>query len=640
MANGVVRVLLEAAGLARVRAALRGVADEGRRADRALRSSAQALRQEQERTSREAVRNAQRAATEAVRADRDAARERSRIDRARIREEERRLRSSLRERSRMMSVSALAGGANAIAGRMGGHASALGVGTRDDLVRGFIATEQRLIRLAGASRSSGRAVSTGDLTARVNEVAARTNVSRDSLVGGLEVAQNRFSRLADFADSLEEIARAAQASGGADQMNDWIAAMGEFQAQLGTTAEDVPELLGLMVDAMDAGSIEAGDVAANFSGLMNTFRNLRGDAGTGIAGATEFLALAEASGGSGMSAEESRTRVQAMMSLMSDPRVRRHIESATGRSDLFDEESGRMNVSWGEMIDAMAANDEMATPEGLRRVLSVNARSPADLRASQGFMNLINLARGARLDPDNAERRHSVSELMQISGARGRERIDTTMDELMNSTSGRALGVAIQAENRFSETGGELVEYMTRSAAQWAALNTEMPMAIEAFGTLREVIGGVVGSMGAWSLAMGGGAGGAVLGGGAAAGAGGVFSAAAGVTAAATVGVTGALFSGASEGSDRSASNARARRDWLAGLSAENRAAFDASVGGFGATDRRRGDFARELMGRDQTTLNPNTIRELAVAMGAEVGRSLASGAPADGRTPGEPGRR
>lgn len=657
MPNGIVRVVLEAQGLGQVRNALRGVVGESRRADQAMSQSAQQLGRQRVQAARDergrfiaGARARVSAEQEADRAIIDSARrtsrERQRLASAEARELRQRLRA---ERSgsggggiRGIATAGL-GAAAAVGARVSGYGAAVGIPDQAQMIRNFIENEQRFLRTAAqAGISRGRV---GEIQASVQTTALRTSTDQGQLYAALETAQTRFSDLEYFAENIEQIARATQAGGG--DMQDWVGAIGEFRRQLGVSSQDVPELLGIMVDAMARGSIEAGDIAANFSDLLSMYRTLRGDAGAGLGGAREFVALAESLGAGGMSAPETATVMQAFMRTLSSSDRQGALEESLGDTNIFDS-SGRLQMGIPELVSRMAQSGRFNDPAEVENFFG----GGGDIRERRALLMLMNT------ELNNPEQ--SVGALAQASGARGQELIDSTMDMLQNSTSGRAMRAAVEAEVNFARNGEQVVQLMTEMGSEMSRLTTRYPMATEALGMLRDAAagaglslmmlggggalgGGLRGALGGASSLMGGGG----IGGGVAAGALGALAVPLAVGGAAVVGA--AAYS-AYQDEQLARQRESVDRVLQTGSWADREAALEQSAalhgdveGAAGMARRRAGRATAEatmaasgLGDRLSVGLTEDSIRR----MSTEIAGAIARGAPADGRDPGAPGRR
>lgn len=668
-ARGLVRVVLEATGGSRVRAALRGTVADSRRADREISSSARRAAQERTRAEREAARAAataartrQREEVAAQRAIARAAAAASREEQRTIRATERAFRASMRERRREAEATAralgfsgragargavMSAGAGALAagssalGTVRGYASELGVPDRATMVRSFIEAQQSFLRTANFAGISDERRDA--ITSSVGDIARRTNVGPAALFDALNRAQDTFATadfaaLDYFADNLESIARASQATGA--PVEDMVGAIGELQRQLHVTSEEVPDVIGALVAGMAGGSLTAGDVAANFSRNMDQFTTIRGEAGRGESGAREFLAMAQALGGAGRGAEGASTLMENLFSALSRRDVRRAIEGREGLNDrnIFDA-NGRLAISFGELFERMAASPTFTTPEGLENVTH-DAQARAAILALTG------------------EGGTAVSGLMNVSSEEGNALIDSTMSDLMNSDSGRAMNLGVAAEASFLGNGGEVVRLMTEMTAPLVALTNEYPratMALEGLGEMARNVAGALMGMAILNGTNAAAAGAAGAGGAAAAGGLGAIG-----RAAAMAPLVGGAIMGAEALGDwgnRSAMRTGERGGEAIGfLDSLNSPEMRSFLGLFRNAgmpevparlrEGAAGAPAAPDAGRPATvTIDPASVRAIgdATRTGAATGVSTgtARGAPpASARAPGEPGRR
>lgn len=627
-------MIMQATGSGSVRAALRGTVTEARRADREMSASARRATQERTRMQRQAMGESRRLIREGQREEERARRDSLRSSMAASREErrsrmaeERRLQGELRSARRArgearsaipgMVAGGLIGAGTAVMGRVEGMGAALGVPSRDELVRSFIEAQQNFIRTSEAAGIGGERRE--EILGTVGSVARSTNTDPTQLLAMLDVAQNRFSDLEFFAQNMEAIAQAAQAGGG--DVSDWAAAAGEFRRQFGVASEDVPGMFGAMIAAMDAGSIEAGDIASEFTGVMSAFVAARGEEGRGTGGAREFLAVAEGLGAAGLSSSETATRMQGLLSAFGRAPVRAGIERELGDSEIFDS-GGRLAMSFPDLIDRMVergANSPRALERmGLNRV---EARG-----ALQTLIDTRSTGSGANLH-----------DLMNVSSEAGLERIATTNAALMDSTSGRALRVGTDARVNFMENGEGVVALMTELVGPLSEFQTRFPLVNEGLGMLRDAaMGAAVGLMGMTALqAMGGGAavaGGAATGGAATAAAGGSLGLAALGAGAAIIGAE-----RLGDAANRSASRTGASVGFMDSLDSPEMSAFLTGLREVVAGGGSRAAGRLILSNRDAAAIGA------AVREGATEGVRAGTGAgapPATARTSGEPGRR
>lgn len=656
MPNGLVRIVLRAEGAAQVRTALRGTAQEARRADQATAQSAQQVGRARGRAAEQSARDSSRAARsrasaeiEADRAILESARRTSREETRLLRQREREARASARRQAEARRqlpgtvAAAVAGIGGAALSRVQGWQGAFGVPTRDTLVQGFIQRQQAMIRLANqAGLSSERRA---EVEQQVRDVSRSTLVDQDQLVGALAVGQNRFSNFEFFAQNLEQIARAAQSSG--SSVEDWAGAVGEFQRQLDVSADEVPDLIGAMMSAAREGSIEPGDIAANFSGLLSRFRMMRGEAGSGMSGAREFTALAEGLGAGGLGPEGTRTLMENLLSQLGRGRVQRGVERTLHDRNIFDRQ-GRLTIGFDELLQRMSDRG-VNTPAAFERM------GFRDVQAQTALGVLLN-----QFEPGGA---NPITALMEGSSAEGNAVIDQTMTDLATSASGEALGIGINAAADFD--GERVVTAMQASVAGLTELTTQYPLATEALGFFRDGLSETIQALAMLRMAAGlGGAAAGASGIGAAATAVGGTGAAGGLAAggglalgAAAIpiaGVVGAgVYSAYQDEQHQLAREQAMRMMQDPNLSAEHRqlavdelqrldlgesslsreqVARRTSAGGSGAAQ----SAAVQAFGDRMTVgLDEDSIRR----MGSATADALRRGAPERGRTSGEPGR-
>ena len=655
---------MEVSGGAQVRQALRGLVSESRNADRATSASARASSTERGRLSRSLSRDLQRDVRGRVRAESDAdrailqsARETSR-ERGRLRRaEERDMRRALNDArpqgqggrgGALRAAGAAASGvAQAAMGRVEGWSASLGAPTRDEMIQRVMSNQLALIR---ATSGAGMNTQQSDaVTAQVQRVARSTGTDTGQLTEGLVVAQERFSALGPIADNLEQIALAARAVDA--PVADMVGALGEFQRQLGVSSEEIPTLLGLMADGMNQGSLNAGDVASNFSSLMSTFTTLRGDAGRGTAGATEFLATAQALGASGAGPEGARTLMENMMSQLSRTDTQRNLEQALGDQNVFNDQ-GQMQVGFGELISRMANTPGMQNAAVMQDIFG------NDMQGARARNFLIEQTRTTG---------NPIEALMGASAGRGNDFITSVNSRIDASPAGEAMRIRANAEANFAENSDQLLNVMTAAVGPMSELTSQYPLATEALGFFRDAIGSVTGALGTLGLINLAGAGGGI------AGALGLGGAGAGAAGAGVAGVGGAGLLGmaipalgigsalvgagvmaadyrrnARERDRRSAGNAflmnnpeLATAEALANTTTQAEGAAMLEREGrrsAGAQGRRTAASNMQMFRGEASTVTLDDASVNAISQG--MVRAFDRGAPAAGRTPTEPGRR
>lgn len=636
------RIRVRTIGSDAARAAIRGVTREAQQGALRQRQASRGRLTDEQRTAREIERvhaqmergrlreteRSQRAATRAVEREardqrRVQEREAAAAARAQARSAERR-RQAIRALPGAIGTAALAAG-DAIVGRARGYQSSLGVQSRDQLVSGFVDRQERLIRL---SANSG--LSTDALQGAVSQASQGALTSQDDVLTALERAQASLvggdTDLQFFVDNAERLARASRAAGGSTE--DWTVAVGQMQRQLGVSATDTEELIGVMVSAARAGAIEAGDFAEQFSGILSQFRSLRGEQGAGIGGAREFGAIAQALGQGGRSPAEVRTLMQNMMAGLTRADTQRNIEARLGDRNVFDR-NGTLQIGIGELIQRMAGDADFQSATRRQDIFG------RDLQINEAFTTLLNGARGGA---------NPIGDLQSVNAQEGQAVIDDFFSQLESSTAGEVLGIRADAEANFAQNGGDLVAHEARLAAALSNIETRFPLATEAVGMLRDVVATTVTTFSALNLAMGG----SLFGGGAAAaGAAGATGASGAVgggllTAGALAVGAGAVLGGAlvvgtagTAGGDitpeQVAAQQQRRDSMLSGSALEEMRRLPSTVSRAEVGRRAQAQFA--ATGRQLTDEDVRAIAD-AVRMGAAQGVAQGSSAGArDART-------
>jgi hypothetical protein len=507
--------------------------------------------------------------------------------------------------------------ADAVIGRARGYQSSLGIQSRDQLVSGFVDRQERLIRLSANSGLSADA-----LQSTISSASQGALTSQDDVLGALERAQASLvggdTTLQFFVDNVERLARASRAAGGTTE--DWTVAVGQMQRQLGVSASDTEQLIGVMVSAARAGAIEAGDFAEQFSGILSQFRSLRGEQGAGIGGAREFGAVAQALGQGGRSPAEVRTLMQNMLAGLTRSDTQRNIERRLGDRNIFDR-NGTLTIGLGELIQRMAGDADFQSATTRQDIFG------RDLQINEAFTTLLNGARNGA---------NPIGDLQAVNAAEGQGVIDDFFTQLEASTAGDVLGIRSRAEAQFATNGGDLVAHEARLAAALSDVETRFPLATEAVGALRDIVATTTAAFGALNLAMGGSAlGGGAAGAAAAAGGGtaGGGLLAAGATALGAGAVLGAglvLATAGTAGGDVSAEQVAAqqqRRDAM--LSPE---ALTAMRGVQGVSRAELGRRVQAEYARTGQTLTAQDIETLAAAIRAGAAAGVAQGQSAGAR--------
>lgn len=679
MTERLLRIRMRAIGSETVTRAVRGITQSARQAARAQEQSSRATARAQERSARQGAqaqiradrdatreaqtsartreravareaaartRSAQQAARAAAQADQRLARDEQRNandvyrTRMRLRAQEQRAQARAQRQSQAASRTrfqmagaiggALIGGARALYGRVEGYQAATGMQSRDELVGGYLERQRATIRLAHQA-----GMSSDTLNQRLDTTATRSGVGQGELLAGLQYAQTTlaspdFDALDVFSRHLDEIADASYATGA--PVEDLIGALGQARNQFGITEDDFSEMIGTMTEMAANGSIEVGDLAANFTAEMAQFRQLRAGV-SGVTAAREFMGTAEAIGRQTPgSPEQASTAFRGVMTALTSGRVRRGIESGLrrgglrGDADVFDDRTGALSVSMPELIDRMRRG-HLDTAAGF------DAAGIRNVRAQAGFRALLGTSS------------EQYGQIIGSSSDAGNAYISETNQELRGSEAGRVDQARAQAEANFQQNGAETVRTMVDLATATTTLQTRFPQLTESMGALSDVIGGMglgglAGAVGMRVAAGGTVAGALGIGG---AGAAGGTAAAGGLAGAAGVAGTIAMVGGLAAGF-WNAMRGTASDDGTtsAGMSADS---LRASSGGLSAASRDElirqrqmlgGEAAGQLQARVREgigagqDMSPATIRALA----QEIGRAVAEHAPTPAGAP------
>jgi hypothetical protein len=353
-----------------------------------------------------------------------------------------------------------------------------------------------------------------------------------------------------------------------------------------------------------------------------------------------------------------------LISILGRANVQRGIESALGDREVFNRQ-GTLQIGFDELFARMsnARNDAFRSPASLERM------HIRDMQARRALgVVLGQYERGSDANP--------IASLMAGDAAAGNAVIDETMADLLGSASGRAADIETRQQVDMMANGDRVVNMMADLVGPLAEFEGRFPVLTEAMGFLRDaataagtamaamalISGGssVAGMLGAGGAAAGvAGAGGALGGGGMLAGGGGALAAGGAALAAPVAIGVGAL---AYAGYHSYQEDQRHSRALATGTEESRREIMRGEANGIGnelllresgatqAADEIRArreaaasqaalgtsPFMQGLSGGQEVRLDAASVEALATG----IARAHASGAPADGRTPGEPGRR
>lgn len=423
---------------------------------------------------------------------------------------------------RLATGVAAIGGAAVDAAR--GAGATLGVSSRDQLAGQFVDFDVAFARLSNQAGldDAGKARLRQQVLG-----AARANMQDPSeVLAAMNEAQNRFSQLDFFADNANRFAAAATALG--TPMGDIVGAVGEFQRQLGVTAEQVPELIGMMTDASARGSVEFSDISAEFATTIGTFGRVTG--ARGVEGARQFIGVAQVLGAGGAGGAGSATLAQNLLSKFSSGEVLRNFARAGVNTGL--DRSGRGEfVGIENIVEQLRSNRRFVGEDGQVNASALQGILGADMQANQALGILLS----------EAGKGNTIGSIATSSAEAGNATIDRTLADIRSSAGGQALAARSNAAANFMENGDAYVRALASAAAAASSIDTTFPRASAAADLLRSSFDTLTGTLATLNMAGLAGAGGAAASAAGGVGAAGLGVAAAGAGTTAAVGIAGLM---------------------------------------------------------------------------------------------------
>jgi hypothetical protein len=604
--SGSVQATIGIKGIDRFRALLRGLAAETQRNDNAAIAGS-------DRVTRKQISDAQRTGNARKAAEDAAHRQALSHLNAQTREETKTHRLRIRNladlgrraRENPFFAAGVAAGAvgSAVGGRLLASGAAGGLRSQQETQQVYMQNRRSLIRTSEQVGMSGRV---DEMQARVNLAAQASGLDSAQIVEALGAAQGRFGQTGfdQLYDSLTEFATAANATGAS--LTDMVGTVGEFGRQMGIVEQsDVSTLIGVLAETARQGSIEFADMSSSFAPLIGSFQRLTGL--QGVEGATQFAAIAQSLGAGGKDASGTAILFQNLLSKLTDGGVQQRLERRLGNRELFDAR-GRPVGGLAPVMSALASAN--LTPQDMQRILG------RDMEANAAAGILVG----------NEGTNNSIGTIAGSSASAGNAMIARTNANLMSDATGQAAQANARLEAAFAGNAQQLIHNQISEAEPLALLNAQYPIATERLGLFNDAVQAAVGALGSVSL-LGGIGGGAAAAGAAGAGAAGTAAAAGGA---------GLLGAGAlallAPAAAYAIQDATGLDQYLGGLFAPEQALPRQERRGLeGPPTSRASDRYNQRRVIDQ---------EAASMIGNAVANSIARGAPADGRTPGEPGRR
>lgn len=196
-------------------------------------------------------------------------------------------------------VAGVAASATVALSRANDYANSFGASSPEEKMQRVLALEKRarLLGDAGGLDAKGKE----GLKAQAYAIATQTGRSPEEVMGGMEVAQSQFTSLGKFRPIMGDIAKASVISG--SSVDTITKAVGVMARQYGIETEaEMKNLIGLMQDAADKGSIEYEQIASSTVPALGTLgrsANLKG-----IDGAAKALGLMQVMGQSDVGAAQ------------------------------------------------------------------------------------------------------------------------------------------------------------------------------------------------------------------------------------------------------------------------------------------------------------------------------------------------
>jgi Phage-related minor tail protein len=383
-----------------------------------------------------------------------------------------------------------AGVAGALAGGVSAAGVARGVAGVDDIqtrVRKGNDFRETMIVLGGNVGMSQGEIDKAQ--ARVLDTGLKYGKDPTEIAEGLTLGQERFNMLRELTENIESITAAAKASQGT--VPEFVGMVGSLTSAFGLAKEQIPEALDIALGAARAGAINPADFAASFAASAGIFATNSGQ--RGIEGLRQFVGTSQGVGAGQFGAAESATRVERLITDLTDAKVVRDLRDRG--VNVFNKDG---KIDMGSLIDQIATNKNLQTSTQRQQVFK-------EVRALQGIDTLLAQREKVLRGEAGAVDFKSMSSVSAEEGAAGTARVIGMLE------SGGVLDLQRQAIEMQKHTIENLKSYNEQVIAMTKATNTLE----KSFGSL---------SLWASSIGIGGAvAGGTMLvgklGGGAAAGA-------------------------------------------------------------------------------------------------------------------------
>lgn len=477
-------------------AAVREAKRAARESERAVAKSAAAQEREVKRAEQEKRREIEKTLRAAEKAARGHEREAQKTARSQIREAEKAARaqqrvmkdvSDARKGLGMAAGGAVLGAGSAALGQVRGVQGAFGVRSQDEKLADAIAFKRRSILVGDMANLTPK--EREGVEQRVLETSARTGVSADQLLAGLERAQDRFSDLRGFTKILDDLANISVATGAS--VESVVGAMGVMRRQLRLTDDEMLQLGGAMVQAADLGNISFDDLASNFAAALGALGRSGGL--RGMEGAKKALAIAQTLGASDMGAAESATRATNLMTAFQRVTVQEEVKRRFGINLT---EGGKLG---GQLRDLPTVIHELAEA-GFMDPNRGGARQVAfpDVQAKEAIEVLVGQFK---------ENPQLTRQLLTIDPTVGAEAVKRRVAQMNEGTLGKASTMAARDFESFINSGqfDKFASTAVKSADSLSQLEAQYPLMTAAVKMSTGALQGFVGALIAHRLAFAGG---------------------------------------------------------------------------------------------------------------------------------------
>ena len=368
-----------------------------------------------------------------------------------------------------------------------GFGSTLGVRSREEMVQRAIEFDQRVGRLGVQTRMT--ADQRNAMRDNILRASGTTQVDPQDLLQAAELAHGRFSNVGLVTQNIQRIAEASNALGAAPA--DITAAVGDFQRQMGVRDEQISELIGTMATSANEGSIEFGDLSSEFAPLIGDFQRATGR--TGMQGANEFLALAQQLGTGGRGGAGTAVLMQNLLAKLNSADVQRELH----RVGINTRENGQF-IGMDRLIAEISGNSRLNRNGDL--ATNLQGVFGRDMQANQALGILVSQFRQAQ----SAGRGNPLTEMANVGSTNGNAMIAEIQGALLNSTSGRARQVGVNAEIEFMRNGDALIQTMTNMAGPLSELENRFPRVAQGLESFQGAMTNLLAVMAGLRLAGGG----------------------------------------------------------------------------------------------------------------------------------------